>query len=655
MIANITKGRKAYGGLAYDFGPGRHDEHVDPRIVASTIPGTWQQVARTIDHHLGYRPEIRKAVWRCSLSLPDEDGVLPDRQWAEIAKQFVEGMGFGNCDWVAVRHGQDHVHLTVARVDWDGVLVTDRWDRPKARRVADQIERAHGLVPARSRFRKAGPGVQSGSELAAARRRGVEPEREKVRRLVREARQAAAGRGEEVFEQHLAGLGVLFKANRASTGRMNGYSFSLPGWQARGGVPVFVKASEVAPDLAWSKLSPVLARQDPPAPGDAAPAPAPGPVPPAPQATRQGQARQAADAPAPDPAAQLLAHYRDAAAAIADTEPAPRPVPADPARRLLEQYTARAQQQPAQDEHQAVPATPAWAERPAGELNDQQLATRVTAARGRAQQLLAELAARREDVVRWERAVTGEGGEGTAALERQLQALREAADLHRRAAEFRALAAEQQTLAQGLRRAESEAAKKSRRSKLVLAVVGTTKEAEAALAEEAGRRAKVAEALRDTAQQEAADALHGALAAAPGVADPGAELIKMTSNLPALAAQARAQDSQQRGAAVAWLENARQAAISTERQLDQAVAALRPLAAEDRLRAGRTPEQNRAEDAERIQARRTKAAHLRSTTVSRPPAPGTAKGTKPVKGTTAHPAPRRTDPPGQDQGRGRGR
>ncbi|MGK4586017.1 relaxase/mobilization nuclease domain-containing protein [Kitasatospora sp. HPMI-4] len=646
MIANITKGRRAYGGLAYDHGPGRHDEHLDPRIVASTVPGTWQQVARTIDHHLGYRPEIKKAVWRCSLSLPDEDGALPDAQWAEIARSFVEQMGFGTCDWVAVRHGQDHVHLTVARIDWDGVLVTDRWDRPRARRACDHIERTHGLVAARSRFRKAGPGVQSGSELAAARRRGVEPERERVRRMVREARQAAAGRGEEVFEQHLAGLGVLFRANRASTGRMNGYSFSLPGWQARGGAEVFVKASEVAPDLAWSKLAPVLVRQDPPAPDGTAPGPAPDAAPPAPQATHEGAAHRAEDVAAPDPAARLLAHYRSAAEAIADTEPAP---PADPARRLLQHRTAQAGQPPTKNEHQDAPAAASWTERPGGDLTDQQLATRVTAARTRAQQLLADLATRREDVVRWERAASGKSGEGTTALTHQLEALREAARLHHQAAEHRRLAAEQETLAQGLRRAEADAAKQARRSKLVLAVLGTTKEAEKALAEEAGRRAVVAETARDDAQQRAAEALHGALAAAPGVTDPGAELIRMTSNLPALTAQAHAEDAARRGAAVAWLDTARTAALTTERQLDQAVAALRPLAAEDRLRAARTPEQNRAEDAERHQARRAAVARSRSTTGGRP-APGTAKG-KPV----SKPAPRPVDPPGHDRGRGLGR
>ena len=50
MIANITKGRKAVGAILYDFGPGRRDEHVNPRIVAGNVTGTPMQVARAIDH-----------------------------------------------------------------------------------------------------------------------------------------------------------------------------------------------------------------------------------------------------------------------------------------------------------------------------------------------------------------------------------------------------------------------------------------------------------------------------------------------------------------------------------------------------------------------------------------------------------------------------
>ncbi|MEU3137591.1 hypothetical protein ABZ691_33100, partial [Streptomyces sp. NPDC006854] len=138
MIANITKGRKAVGALVYDFGPGRRDEHINPRIVAGNVTGTPLQVARAIDHTARRRPGITAPIWRTSLSLPDEDGILPDAQWATIAASFIADMGFSDAPWVAVRHGDDHIHLTVSRVDWSGQLLTDRWDYRRAREAADR-------------------------------------------------------------------------------------------------------------------------------------------------------------------------------------------------------------------------------------------------------------------------------------------------------------------------------------------------------------------------------------------------------------------------------------------------------------------------------------------------------------------------------------
>ncbi|WP_051811933.1 hypothetical protein [Kitasatospora sp. MBT63] len=262
MIGNITRGRKAAGGLRYDFGPGRKDEHVNPRIVAGSVPGTWQQVGRVIDHHTGQKPHLTEPIWRVSLSLPDEDGVLADTKFAAIAEEYVSRMGFGACPWVAVRHGDDHVHITVSRLGWDGRQVTNGRDKLRNRAVCDALEVKHDLVRAADRFKKV-PGVRSGNELAAARARGAAPpEREQIRAKVSAARDAAAGRGREVFERLLTEAGVNFKANQASTGRMNGYSFSLPTWVKPDGEQVWVTASKTGRDLAWAKLGPVL---EPPA------------------------------------------------------------------------------------------------------------------------------------------------------------------------------------------------------------------------------------------------------------------------------------------------------------------------------------------------------------------------------------------------------
>ncbi|MFJ7280671.1 relaxase/mobilization nuclease domain-containing protein [Kitasatospora sp. NPDC098663] len=306
MIGNITTGRRVAGAIRYDFGPGRRDEHLDPRFVAGTVPGTPQQVARLIDHHTRQRSDIKKPIWRVSLSVPDEDGVLDDRVWAAVAEKYVARMGFGDCPWVAARHGHDHVHITVSRLTWDGRLIDNGRDWLRNRTVLDALEAEHGLVRAADRYKKTGPGVRSGSELAAAQRRGaVLPEREQIRVLAQQARDAAAGLGRVRFEAELTARGVDFRANVASTGRMNGYSLSIPAWLDSDGVQIWVPASRAGRDLAWGKLGPVL---DPPAELRLVT----GPV--APLADDDSVTAAPVSAPPPDLARSRLAEARERAA-----------------------------------------------------------------------------------------------------------------------------------------------------------------------------------------------------------------------------------------------------------------------------------------------------------------------------------------------------
>ncbi|MFE0606624.1 relaxase/mobilization nuclease domain-containing protein [Streptomyces sp. NPDC058892] len=384
MIANITKGRRAVGAILYDFGPGRRDEHVNPRIVAGNVTGTPMQVARAIDHTARLRPEITAPIWRTSLSLPDEDGILPDGQWARIAEDFIVSMGFDSAPWVAVRHGDDHIHLTVSRVDWGGRLLTDRWDYARARQAADRLEEEHGLVPARERFRPEGPQVRN-NELEAARRRGrglggPPPEREELRRIVREVRDASRGLGRAAFESGLADAGVDFRANLASTGRMNGYSFTLAGWTDGTGAQVWVPASKVGKDLRWAALGPVLGD------GPATPRiPDPRAAIAAARATSttlQDGPRNAELAAAAERGAEILRRGQAERGPVPVPEQQPAARSTDPAAALLAQWRAiAAGQQPPADEIPVAPvAVPAWTDkmrRPYGKFSNERLAAAV--------------------------------------------------------------------------------------------------------------------------------------------------------------------------------------------------------------------------------------------------------------------------------------
>jgi hypothetical protein len=98
VIGKIRKGRD-FGGLAgYLYGPGRREEHVDPRVVAGDYvllgdPRSWRDWAADMTFYARLRPDVGRPVWHCSPRTAPEDPVLDDARWAAIARQHIAAMG----------------------------------------------------------------------------------------------------------------------------------------------------------------------------------------------------------------------------------------------------------------------------------------------------------------------------------------------------------------------------------------------------------------------------------------------------------------------------------------------------------------------------------------------------------------------------------
>lgn len=155
--------------LRYLFGPGENGEHHDQRLIAAwetaAIGGVAElQPPRTGDGLslarlaglleqpvlAGNNPPDRP-IWHRSVHNHGDDPLLPDEQWVQIAVAFIEGVGLApagdraSARWVAVRHGDDHVHLVATLVRQDGPTVWPRNDYLRCQSVARQLEDLLGL------------------------------------------------------------------------------------------------------------------------------------------------------------------------------------------------------------------------------------------------------------------------------------------------------------------------------------------------------------------------------------------------------------------------------------------------------------------------------------------------------------------------------
>lgn len=206
-----------------------------PEVVGGNM-GYGQLDPRQLSKEFGairaLRRDIKKPVWHCSLALPAGERLSPE-QWDAVARDFMQEMGFDpdRHQYIVVRHNDtdyDHVHIVSNRIAVDGKVWAGENDVFKAINATQALERRHGLVLT--------PGIDSEppekrkpskKEIQMAVRTGDEPPRMRLQALVE---QAAKGNPTVVeFAERLEAEGVSVRANLASTGTMNGFSFKLAG------------------------------------------------------------------------------------------------------------------------------------------------------------------------------------------------------------------------------------------------------------------------------------------------------------------------------------------------------------------------------------------------------------------------------------------
>ncbi|WP_370665813.1 relaxase/mobilization nuclease domain-containing protein [Streptomyces sp. IBSBF 2507] len=269
--------------IAYLFGKGRANEHIDPHLVASwndfaPDPGrsphrdpkdVETQLAAQLDQPvkmLGDKAP-KHTVWHCPVRAAPEDPILTDAQWAAIARRIVAAAGIAPagdeeaCRWVAVRHADDHIHIAATLVRQDGRRPQRDYDQRAVQREARQIEVGYGL-----RRLKQGDGTAAkrptSKEHFKAKRLGQEAAtRDVLRQRVRRAVAAAADEAD--FFALLDATGVTVRLKRGPSGDALGCNFALPGDTNDKGEPVFYSGSTLAPDLSLPKIRRRLATTSP--------------------------------------------------------------------------------------------------------------------------------------------------------------------------------------------------------------------------------------------------------------------------------------------------------------------------------------------------------------------------------------------------------
>jgi hypothetical protein len=279
VIGKISapRGKRVEPLIRYLFGPGRHEEHTDPHIVAGwrhpaelepplrpdgsrdfkKLNGLLNQPNAAMGSFACERP-----VWHCALRTAPGDKVLSDEEWAAIARDVMDRTGLarpGEEDdavrWIAVRHADDHIHLVVMLARQDGRRPSVRNDRYRVRDACRAAEREYGLRSTSPADRTA-PRYPTRAETEKAARQGLEEApRVTLRRAVTTAAAASASPAEFLARLRAAGITVRPRHSTKNPGQVTGYAVALPGHTAKDGSPVWYSGGKLAADLTWPKLA----------------------------------------------------------------------------------------------------------------------------------------------------------------------------------------------------------------------------------------------------------------------------------------------------------------------------------------------------------------------------------------------------------------
>ena len=193
------------------------------------------------------RPDIKKPVWHCSLSLADGEHFSSEK-WDQITADYMQRMGFASdAPFVVIRHkdtDHDHVHILASRITFGGKVWSDSFDVLRAIQTTQDMERDYGMVLSKGYEAKAAKKALTAAETAKAIKTGEEPARQRLQRLVTEA--AVGGPTAVEFADRLTRAGVEVRANIASTGKFNGFGFRLDG--------LAFKGSDLGADYKWTAL-----------------------------------------------------------------------------------------------------------------------------------------------------------------------------------------------------------------------------------------------------------------------------------------------------------------------------------------------------------------------------------------------------------------
>ena len=153
MIAKISSTENLGGALGYNF---KKVEKGEASVLLAQglyqnkeERYTMEDVLADMEALIPKNCRTKKTVFHCSLN-PHPDEKLSDEQLTQIAKEYMEALGYGKQPYIVFKHNdiaREHIHIVSLRVDSEGKKINDKFEKRRSKQITDTLERKYNLIP----------------------------------------------------------------------------------------------------------------------------------------------------------------------------------------------------------------------------------------------------------------------------------------------------------------------------------------------------------------------------------------------------------------------------------------------------------------------------------------------------------------------------
>ena len=153
MIAKISATENLGGALGYNFKKMEKGE-ANILLAAELYQSkegryTMEDVLADMEALIPKNCRTKKTVFHCSLN-PHPDEKLSDEQLTQIAKEYMEALGYGKQPYIVFKHNdiaREHIHIVSLRIDGEGKKINDKFEKRRSKKITDALERKYELIP----------------------------------------------------------------------------------------------------------------------------------------------------------------------------------------------------------------------------------------------------------------------------------------------------------------------------------------------------------------------------------------------------------------------------------------------------------------------------------------------------------------------------